>query len=93
MKRAPLERKAPTPRTETARAARFARARASGGLAYKRILLKLSGEALLGEDKQFGVDRAFTDYARASQDAWSRVLAFIHRDPGDGLQPRPGSLP
>jgi carboxymethylenebutenolidase len=38
-------------------------------------------------------DRAFTDYARASQDAWSRVLAFIHRDPGDGLQPRPGSLP
>ena len=38
-------------------------------------------------------DRAFTDYSRASQDAWSRVLAFIHRDPGDGLQPRPGSLP
>jgi len=38
-------------------------------------------------------DRAFTDYARASQDAWTRVLAFIHRDPGDGLQPRPGSLP
>jgi len=30
-------------------------------LAYKRILLKLSGEALLGE-KTFGIDRAFTDY-------------------------------
>jgi uridylate kinase len=29
--------------------------------AYKRILLKLSGEALLGE-KQFGIDRDFTDY-------------------------------
>ena len=31
-------------------------------LAFKRILLKLSGEALLGEDKAFGIDRAFTDY-------------------------------
>jgi len=30
-------------------------------LAYKRILLKLSGEALLGE-KTFGIDRAFGDY-------------------------------
>jgi uridylate kinase len=29
--------------------------------AYGRILLKLSGEALLGE-KSFGIDRAFTDY-------------------------------
>ncbi len=29
--------------------------------AYKRVLLKLSGEALLGE-KTFGIDRAFTDY-------------------------------
>ena len=29
--------------------------------AFKRILLKLSGEALLGE-KAFGIDRAFTDY-------------------------------
>ena len=28
---------------------------------YRRILLKLSGEALLGE-KSFGIDRAFTDY-------------------------------
>jgi len=28
---------------------------------YKRVLLKLSGEALLGE-KAFGIDRAFTDY-------------------------------
>jgi uridylate kinase len=28
---------------------------------YKRILLKLSGEALLGE-KAFGIDRSFTDY-------------------------------
>ena len=31
------------------------------GLAYKRILLKLSGEALLGE-KTFGIDRDFADY-------------------------------
>ena len=31
------------------------------GLAYKRVLLKLSGEALLGE-KPFGIDRDFTDY-------------------------------
>ena len=30
-------------------------------VAYKRILLKLSGEALLGE-KTFGIDRAFADY-------------------------------
>ena len=30
-------------------------------LAYKRVLLKLSGEALLGE-KPFGIDRDFTDY-------------------------------
>jgi len=29
--------------------------------AYKRVLLKLSGEALLGE-KTFGIDRTFTDY-------------------------------
>jgi uridylate kinase len=29
--------------------------------AYKRVLLKLSGEALLGE-KSFGIDRAFTTY-------------------------------
>jgi len=29
--------------------------------AYKRVLLKLSGEALLG-DKPFGIDRTFTDY-------------------------------
>jgi uridylate kinase len=30
-------------------------------LAYERVLLKLSGEALLGE-KPFGIDRDFTDY-------------------------------
>ncbi len=30
-------------------------------LRYKRVLLKLSGEALLGE-KSFGIDRSFTDY-------------------------------
>lgn len=29
--------------------------------AYKRVLLKLSGEALLG-DKAFGIDRSFTEY-------------------------------
>ena len=34
------------------------------GLAYKRILLKLSGEALLGE-KQFGIDRNFTKSDRS----------------------------
>jgi uridylate kinase len=34
-------------------------------LAYERILLKLSGEALLGDDKAFGIDRAFTDYLAA----------------------------
>jgi uridylate kinase len=32
--------------------------------AYRRILLKLSGEALLGE-KTFGIDRKFTDYLAA----------------------------
>jgi uridylate kinase len=32
--------------------------------AYQRILLKLSGEALLGE-KPFGIDRDFTDYLAA----------------------------
>jgi uridylate kinase len=31
-------------------------------VAYKRILLKLSGEALLGEDRDFGIDRAFIEY-------------------------------
>ncbi|HEX9284261.1 MAG TPA: UMP kinase [Nitrospirales bacterium] len=31
---------------------------------FKRILLKLSGEALLGE-KPFGIDRSFTDYLAA----------------------------
>jgi uridylate kinase len=30
--------------------------------AYRRVLLKLSGEALLGEKAQFGIDRAFTEY-------------------------------
>jgi uridylate kinase len=29
---------------------------------YKRVLLKLSGESLLGETKAFGIDRDFTDY-------------------------------
>ena len=41
-------------------------------LAYKRILLKLSGEALLGSDKTFGIDRAFLEYlAREIKDARS----------------------
>jgi len=30
--------------------------------AYKRVLLKLSGEALLGEQKDFGIDRTFLEY-------------------------------
>ena len=34
---------------------------AKRSLAYKRVLLKLSGEALLGE-KVFGIDRDFADY-------------------------------
>jgi uridylate kinase len=38
---------------------------AKKALAYKRILLKLSGEALLGDDKAFGIDRAFTEYLAA----------------------------
>jgi len=29
---------------------------------YGRVLLKLSGEALLGPEKTFGIDRAFADY-------------------------------
>jgi uridylate kinase len=29
---------------------------------YKRILLKLSGEALLGSNRTFGIDRAFLEY-------------------------------
>ena len=37
-------------------------------------------------------DRAFTDYARASQDAWSRVIAFIHRDPAMGSSPGQGAF-
>jgi uridylate kinase len=40
--------------------------------AYKRILLKLSGEALLGEQKEFGIDRAFTEYL-------AREIKSIHR--------------
>jgi uridylate kinase len=31
-------------------------------VAWKRILLKLSGEALLGEQKEFGIDRTFLEY-------------------------------
>ena len=41
-------------------------------VAYKRILLKLSGEALLGEEKEFGIDRAFTEYL-------AREIKEIHR--------------
>jgi uridylate kinase len=39
-------------------------------VAYKRILLKLSGEALLGEEREFGIDRGFIEYlAREIRDA------------------------
>ena len=39
-------------------------------VAYKRILLKLSGEALLGEQREFGIDRGFIEYlAREIRDA------------------------
>jgi len=39
-------------------------------VAYKRILLKLSGEALLGEEREFGIDRGFIEYlAREIKDA------------------------
>jgi uridylate kinase len=41
-------------------------------IAYKRILLKLSGEALLGEEKEFGIDRAFTEYL-------AREIREVHR--------------
>jgi uridylate kinase len=36
--------------------------RAKKPLAYRRILLKLSGEALLGEHRSFGIDRTVTEY-------------------------------
>ncbi|HET7292134.1 MAG TPA: UMP kinase [Vicinamibacteria bacterium] len=52
-------------------------ARRSG---YKRVLLKLSGEALLGE-KSFGIDRAFTDYiareVRTVHDLGVQVSAVV----------------
>src|SRR6185436_10133743 len=57
-------------------AARAARGRAGTAMprrkaaAYGRVLLKLSGEALLGE-KTFGIDRGFTDYL-------ARELKSIH---------------
>ncbi len=39
---------------------------------YKRILLKLSGEALLGSNRTFGIDRAFLEYlAREIKDVRS----------------------
>lgn len=42
---------------------------ASGGLRYRRVLLKLSGEALLG-DKSFGIDHAILgQYARDVKEA------------------------
>jgi uridylate kinase len=41
-------------------------------VAYKRILLKLSGEALLGEEKEFGIDRGFTEYL-------AREIKDVHR--------------
>jgi uridylate kinase len=42
-------------------AARGAEARSAAKPVYRRVLLKLSGEALLGA-KTFGIDRAFADY-------------------------------
>jgi uridylate kinase len=48
--------------------------------AYRRILLKLSGEALLG-DKSFGIDRSFTDYLaneiKAVHDLGIEVAAVV----------------
>ena len=41
-------------------------------VAWKRILLKLSGEALLGEAKEFGIDRTFTEYL-------AREIKDIHK--------------
>jgi uridylate kinase len=41
-------------------------------LTYKRVLLKLSGEALLGE-KPFGIDRDFTDYLAAEIEGVHRL--------------------
>jgi uridylate kinase len=49
-------------------------------LRYKRVLLKLSGEALLGE-KSFGIDRSFTDYiareVRSVHDLGVQVSAVV----------------
>ena len=47
---------------------------------FKRVLLKLSGEALLGE-KTFGIDRSFTDYLakrdRGASTAWASQVAAV----------------
>ena len=40
---------------------------------YKRVLLKLSGESLMG-DKSFGLDsNVIAQYAKEIQDAWKGV--------------------
>ena len=41
-------------------------------LAYRRVLIKLSGEALLGEDRGFGIDRPFLSYL-------AREIKDVHR--------------
>jgi uridylate kinase len=51
--------------------------------AYKRILLKLSGEALLGE-KPFGIDRDFTDYLAAEIKSVHRLGTEIAAVVGGG---------
>ena len=50
---------------------------------YKRILLKLSGEALLGE-KSFGIDRDFTDYLAAEIKSVHKLGAEIAAVVGGG---------
>jgi uridylate kinase len=50
---------------------------------YKRVLLKLSGEALLGE-KTFGIDRAFTDYLAIEIGALHRLGVQVSAVVGGG---------
>jgi uridylate kinase len=51
--------------------------------AYKRVLLKLSGEALLGE-KTFGIDRDFTDYLAAEIKSVYKLGAEVSAVVGGG---------
>ncbi len=48
-------------------------------LVYRRVLLKLSGEALLGDDKEFGIDHAVLDrYAEDIREAVEAGVQLAH---------------